>query len=151
MAIAAMSALPVQAQVGTTGGAPQGVGGGSIPLPAGVTPDYPTTAYAYLSTRPNPIGVGQTLLVNVWITPGVFVGNYFTGFKVTITKPDGTDEIVILNSYHGDATSWFEFVPTTIGTYKFKFDFPGGYFPAGVYYTNPGAFFGGGTYTNMTS
>ncbi len=151
MTIAAISALPVQAQVGTTGGAPQGMGGGSIALPAGATPTYTTTSYAYLSARPNPIGVGQTLLVNIWITPGVFVGNYFTGYKVTITKPDGTDEIVTLNSYHGDATSWFEYVPTTIGTYKFKFDFPGGYFPAGVYYTNPGAFFGGGTYTNMTS
>ena len=135
-------AFPANAQVGTIGGAPTGTSGASIPLPAGVTPDYTTTAYAYLSARPPVLGVGQTLLVNVWITPGVFVGNYFVGYVVTITKPDGTTEKVTLNSYNGDATSWFEYVPTTIGTYKLKFDFPGGYFPAANYYTNPGAFFG---------
>jgi len=89
--------------------------------------------------------------MNLWITPGVHVSNYFTGFKVTITDPDGEKDTLTLNSYHGDATAWFEYVPTKIGTYKFDFDFPGGYFPAGRYYTNPGAFSGSGTYTNMTS
>jgi hypothetical protein len=143
-------AIPAMGSVGTTGGAPQGTSGASIPLPAGVTPDYTTISYAYLSARPPVLGIGQTLLVNVWICPGVFVGNYFVGYVVTVTKPDGTTEKITLNSYNGDATSWFEYVPDTIGTYKFKFDFPGGYFPAANYYTNPGAFFGAGTWTNMT-
>ncbi len=151
MASVTMMVFPTQAQVASTGGAPSGTTGGSIPLPAGVTADYNVVSQAYLSARPNPIGVGQSILVNVWITPGVHVANFFTGFRVTITLPDGTTETVTLNSYNGDATSWFEYVPTQIGVYKFKFDFPGGYFPKGVYYTNPGAFAGSGTYTNMTS
>ena len=46
-------AIQVQGQVQTIGGAPNGTSGASIPLPAGVTPDYTTIAYAYLSARPN--------------------------------------------------------------------------------------------------
>ncbi len=151
MASVTMMAFPSQAQVASTGGAPPGTTGGSIPLPSGVTADYNVVSHAYLSARPSPIGVGQSILINVWITPGTHVANFLTGFKVTITLPDGTTETVTLNSYNGDATSWFEYVPTQVGVYKFKFDFPGGYFPAGRYYTNPGAFSGSGTYTNMTS
>ncbi len=41
-----------------------------IPLPSGVTPVYERTTYAYLSVSPNPIGVGQQALVNIWTTPG---------------------------------------------------------------------------------
>src|SRR5665647_2768990 len=84
----------------TTGGAPPGTSGGSIALPSGVTPDYQVDTYAYLSARPNPIGVGQSLLVNICITPGVHVANYMTGFKVTIVAPDGTTQTVTLNSYN---------------------------------------------------
>ena len=47
--------------------------------------------------------------------------------------------------YHADATAWFEYVPTKVGNYTLKFDFPGGYFPAGNYTTAAGAFGGVGT------
>ncbi len=141
--------IPVQS-VQTEGGSPTDLPGGSIhPLPSDVTPDYTVISYAYLSARPNPIGVGQSLLINIWITPGVHVANYFTGFTVTITAPDGKEEIVTEDSYAGDGTAWFEYVPTQVGTYKFKFDFPGGYFPAGDYYINPGAAYSSGTTVTM--
>ena len=84
-------AMPVKAQLeeeAPHGGAPEGTSGASVLLPAGVTPDYSVDSYAYLSARPKIIGLGQTLLVNVWITPGIHVAHYITGFKVTITKPD---------------------------------------------------------------
>jgi hypothetical protein len=114
--------------------------GGSQPLPAGVTPDVTTASVSHISFRPNPVGVGQTILVNMWMEPGLNPNWYFTGYKVTITKPDGTTETKTLNSYPADATAWFEYVPDQIGTYKLKFDFPGSYFPAGTYksyYTGP--------------
>jgi hypothetical protein len=149
MTSAALLATQVYAE--NEGGSPSGLAGGSVyPLPDGVTPDYTTTAYAYLSARPNPVGVGQSVLINIWVTPGVHVANYFAGFKVTITAPDGDEETKTMNSYAGDATAWFEYVPTQVGTYKFKFDFPGGYFPAGTYYINPGAAYSGGTNVTMT-
>jgi hypothetical protein len=141
---------PVKAGVTTIGGAPEGTSGASVLLPSGVTPDYSVTTYAYLSARPLVIGLGQTLLVNVWVTPGVHVATYLTGYKVTITKPDDTTETITLNSYQGDATSWFEYVVDQLGTWKFDFDFPGGYWPPGVYTSPPGAVMGGSRNATFT-
>jgi hypothetical protein len=107
--------------------------GGSIPLPDGVTPDVTVSPTPYLSFRPNPVGVNQPLLVNMWVEPGLNPNWYHTRYKVTITKPDETTEVKTMNSYPADATAWFEYIPDQVGTYTLKFDFPGGYFPAGTY------------------
>jgi hypothetical protein len=117
------------------GGYTEGMPGGSTPLPAGKTPDVSYPTLAYISFRPNPIGVGQSLLVNVWMQPPIHVARYFNkAFQVTFTKPDGTTDVVgPFNSYYGDATSWFEYTVDTIGTWKVKFDFLGAYFPPGNY------------------
>ena len=61
-----------------------------IPLPSGVTPVYERTTYAYLSVSPNPIGVGQQALVNIWTTPGTDRFKAHHDYTVTITDPDGT-------------------------------------------------------------
>ncbi len=37
--------------------------------PRGVTPDMTVTTEAYLSFRPNPVGVDQPIIVNVWLHP----------------------------------------------------------------------------------
>jgi outer membrane protein assembly factor BamB len=55
------------------------------------------------------------------------------GYVVTITHPDGTTEKVNLQSYVADGTSWFNYQPTSVGTYQFQFSFPGEYFAAGYY------------------
>jgi hypothetical protein len=57
----------------------------------------------------------------------------FLDFKVTITKPDTTQEVVTVNSYVADGTQWFEWVADEVGEWKFKFEMPGQYFPAGRY------------------
>ena len=119
--------------------------GGSIPLPSGVTPDYQVDTTAYLSFRPNPVGVGQPVLVNVWLTPATHVSRYLSDYKVTITAPDGTVETKTLDSYRADTTAWFEFTPDQTGDYKLKFEFPGGYYPAGNYTVAAGAFVGAQT------
>jgi hypothetical protein len=54
--------------------------------------------------------------------------------KVTITKADGTKDVITINTYLGDSTAWFEYIADQEGTWKLKFEFPGGYFPAGIYY-----------------
>jgi hypothetical protein len=118
--------------------------GGSVPGPlqSGITPGRTEPTRAFLSFSPTTIGQGQTLLVNMWLNPALHVSRYFKDYTVTITKPDGTTEIVKKDSYRADATAWFEYVPDQVGTYKLKFDFPGGYFPAGNYTIFAGAFVG---------
>lgn len=103
-------------------------------VPTGVTPNETITIKAYLSFAPNPIGLNQSLLVNMWTTPALNPHRFHQGYKVTITAPDGTQEIKTLNSYCADATAWFEYTPTQVGTYQLKFEFPGEYYPAGQYY-----------------
>src|ERR1700690_4460669 len=105
--------LPVKAatsNVVNIGGAPANAPNGAIPLPNGKTADYTVVPNAYLSFRPNPVGVGQTILVNIWVDPGPSYARYFPNYKVEIIKPDGTSDNVVLNSYAADGTSWFEYI-----------------------------------------
>ena len=132
----AMPVQPVKAQTSTNM-----QDNGSVQLPSGVTADETYETIAHMSFRPNPIGLGQPLLVNIWLQPPLHVVRYFgEAYLVTFTKPDGTtDTIGPLSSYLGDATAWFEYTVDQVGTWKLKFDFLGGYFPAGNY-TTPGSF-----------
>jgi PQQ-like domain len=105
---------------------------GSVPLPAGVTANITVETLIFLSFRPNPVGVGQTVLVNIWFNPPTHYNRYLAGISVETTKPDGTkDTKTNIITYGGDATAWYEFTPDQIGTWKLKCIFPGGYFPAG--------------------
>ena len=125
--------------------------GGSILLPPGVTPDYTVRTEAHLSFRPNPVGIGQPVLVNAWISPPLHVSRYFSNFTFVITKPDGTKEVIVKKSYRGDASTWFEFTPDRTGKWTIEFIFPGGFFPAGNYTIYPGAFVGPGVTNFRTS
>jgi len=142
MATGIIMTLPAQAQTNIQEG-----GGG--PLPAGVTPDTTFDAFAQLSFRPTTIGVGQTFLVNLWVTPAIHPSRYFKDFKVTITKADGTVDVITMNSYKADGTAWFEYVADQIGNWTLKFDFQGAYFPRGNYTSSGGAF--GGTLNAVQS
>ncbi len=133
----AMLSLTVKAQdEGVHGGAPTQNGYvGPTTIPAGQTADFTIYPLCFLSASPNPIGVGQLLLVNMWITFPSGEGKFMNGYKVNIVKPDGTNDTVTLQSYVADGTSWFQYIPTSIGTYQFQFSFLGEYYPAG-YYSN---------------
>jgi hypothetical protein len=118
--------IPVKAQLA----AQQPVSG---PLPAGVTVNATVHTTAYLSFRPQPVGLGQPFLVNLWTIPAPAVSRMQLDYKVTITKPDGTKDVLVMDSYPDDGTQWFEYVADQVGTWKLKFEFPGTYFPAGRY------------------
>ncbi|UCC58831.1 MAG: PQQ-like beta-propeller repeat protein [Candidatus Bathyarchaeum sp.] len=107
--------------------------GGSIPLPSGVTPDFEVDTSVFLSFRPSPVGVDQTILVNIWMEPPIHVSRYIKGYRVIITDPDGNEDVVTMDSYRGDSTAWFEWLVDQAGTWTIEFDFPGAYFPAGNY------------------
>jgi hypothetical protein len=139
IASATLMALPVQAQTdeGYQHGSPsQGTGSGiSGALPAGATPQTTVDTTAFLSFRPNPVGIGQIILVNIWTTSPISPMRFHQGYTVTFTKPDGTKDVVgPMESYAADATAWFEYVVDQVGTWKVQFTFPGEYYPAGQWY-----------------
>jgi hypothetical protein len=126
--LSSIAAMPVNAQQmqnsNTAGGA----------LPAGVTPDVVMEGKIFLSFSPNPIGVGQELLVNVWSIPAPGANRAHTGYTVTFTKPDGTKDVVgPFNSFVADGTNWFTYIPKQAGNYSVQFTYPGDYYPAGRY------------------
>jgi len=133
-----ISTIPFQvaAQEGDHGGAPNGPGSAIPgPQPTGVPIDQVVDEEARMSFRPNPIGLGQPLLVNIWCTPSLNNMQFFNNFTVYIQKPDGTMVTVgPLDSYQGDGTAWFEYNVDQVGTWRLKFVFTGDYFPKGIWY-----------------
>jgi hypothetical protein len=121
----AMPVQPAKAQL-----APQQP---SISVPAGVTPDFTAPTTAHMSFRPNPVGLNQIFLVNIWVTPAPGAHRKYLGFKVYITKPNGSQEVLTMNSYVADGTNWFEWIADQEGEWKLKFEFLGTFFPAGRY------------------
>ena len=121
------SIQPAQAQLA----AQQPVSG---PLPAGVAVNATVNIRAFLSFRPNPVGLGQPILVNVYVTPAPGAGRKLLDYKVTITKPDGSTYVHTTDSRWDDGTAWFEYTADQVGQWKLKFEFPGTYLPVGRYF-----------------
>ncbi|MDH5595198.1 MAG: hypothetical protein OEY40_00580 [Candidatus Bathyarchaeota archaeon] len=120
-----MANMPVNAQID------QPIAG---PLPPGETPSITITTDPYLSFRPNPVGLDQVFLVNMWLHPPINVERQFIqAYNITIAKPDGTKDVITMDSYCGDSTAWFEYVADQVGTWKLKLEFLGMYFPNGSY------------------
>ena len=81
-------AVPTQAEVITIG-APE-LADWSTTVPEGITPSISIDTRSYISLSPNPIGVGQSLLINLWLEPPSQYNRYFSGFTVTsqnLTEP----------------------------------------------------------------
>jgi hypothetical protein len=92
-----------------------------------------------MSFRPNPIGLGQALLINAWTNPALNTQRFYlsaqTGcYQVTLTKPDGTVVVLKMRNTFSDCCSYAEYVVDQVGEWKIKFDFLGTYFPAGQWY-----------------
>jgi hypothetical protein len=107
----------------------------SGPLPSGATPSVTLQTKIFLSASPRLVGVGQTILINMWGHPPTHVERGFeNAFMLTITKPDDTEiSIGPISTYQGDATAWLEWVMDQVGTWTLKIDFLGMYYPAGYY------------------
>ncbi len=97
------------------------------------TPAWSIPTYAYLNVSPTPVQVGETAFVNFWLdkpppTASFQYGDRWHGFKVTVTKPDGTKQALSLGSHSSsDAVggSYTTYTPTATGNYTFVFEFPG--------------------------
>jgi len=98
-----------------------------VALPtANAQADYITKkTYAVCGLMPNPVGVGQEVLVWTGITDqlGVYTDGW-EGLTVTVTRPDGTTET--LGPLRTDATgsTGTVYTPTMVGNYTFQTHFP---------------------------
>jgi len=95
------------------------------------TPPWQIPTTAYINVAPNPVGVGQPVLVVVWLdrTPsGATETNNikFHNFKITITKPDNTVETQTIGTITDPTSSaYFSYTPDQVGTYQIVFNYPG--------------------------
>ncbi len=102
----------------------------ALPIANAHTPPWTIPTFAYIVVSPDPIGVGQTAFIVMWLdkvppTAGGIGGDRWTGFTVKITKPDGTTQT--LGPFISDATSaaWSLYPVNQVGQYRFDFSFPG--------------------------
>jgi hypothetical protein len=64
-----MTSITVMANISNMNANAQTVIPPQLTVPAGVTPAVTLETISYISYRPNPIGLGQALLINIWIEP----------------------------------------------------------------------------------
>jgi outer membrane protein assembly factor BamB len=120
-----------------------------VPSASAHVPAWQIPTFAYINAAPSPVGVGQNVVVIMWLTnlfsPASGIGNdyRFHNYKLTITAPDGT---VTTQSYGivADSTSAqdYSFAPSQVGTYNLTFTFPGQDFNTYDHDTTIPAFFG---------
>jgi hypothetical protein len=90
--------------------------------------NFPSTAY--LVATPDPVGVGQTGAIMMWVDyplPSSTVTNDIRrhDYTLTITKPDGKTETQHWD-YISDPTGiqYYKYTPDQLGTYTLKLDYP---------------------------
>lgn len=54
--------------------------------PTGAVINTTITTTAFMSVSPNPIGVGQSALINLWLEPPVQYNRYFSGYTIKIGR-----------------------------------------------------------------
>jgi len=93
--------------------------------------------YAFIAASPNPAGVGQDVLVTVFLsnvqpTAGGSGGARFHGYTVTITDPAG--QVTTRGPFTADPVSagYFILTPDQIGDYTLVFNYPGELTPGGI-------------------
>jgi hypothetical protein len=93
-------------------------------------PGWTWVSYPYLTASPNPVGVGQTVAIVMWIDaplPGAAIPNNIRrhDYTLTITNPDGKNE-----TQHWDAISdttsvqYIQYTPNKAGNYTLTFSYP---------------------------
>ncbi len=105
-----------------------------VPNASAHTPAWEIPTYMFVSVAPNPIGVGQTVNVNLWCnapppTASAQYGDRWTNLTLVITKPDGSTQK--LGPFSSDATGGTvtTFTPDTVGNYSLQSFFGGEVLP----------------------
>lgn len=83
------------------------------------------STFAFIGAMPNPVGVGQTVMLHVGIPDALNTAtDGFTGLEVIVTYPDNTNKTI--GPYKTDSTGGTGalFTPTVAGTYYLQTHFP---------------------------
>jgi parallel beta-helix repeat protein len=99
------------------------------PLMRPFSPTSDVQTEAFLTIESNPVGVGQTVQFNVWITPPPpTLNDRFGAIILSIINPDGTRQFLgpFLSDSYGFLTAYF--VPTIVGDYKIQANYTGQFF-----------------------
>ena len=102
-----------------------------VPSATAHSPPWQIPTFAYVTASPNPVGLGQQVIVVMWIDkpfPSASVTNEIRphDFTLTITAPDGKT-----TSRHWDivwdttSSQYYLFTPDQIGEYGLKFKYDG--------------------------
>lgn len=95
------------------------------------TPPWEIVTHAYVAAFPDPVGVGQTIYVDMWldkVIDGADLSNdiRFHNYQLTITDPDGEQSKQTFETVSDPTSNYvYSFTPTKTGTYTFNFSFPG--------------------------
>ncbi len=103
-----------------------------IPSASAHTPAWQIPTHAYMTAYPNPIGVGQSVHIDMFLgNPPYYnsalTNNYrYHNYDLTIVAPDGTSSSITF-AYISDPTDNqdYQFTPTQVGTYNLTFSYPG--------------------------
>ena len=101
-----------------------------IQTSSGHTPAWSLPTYMYVSVAPNPIGVGQTVFVNLWLncpppTASSLYGDRWHNMTVVVTAPDGTKQTIGPFSSDSSGGTSTTFTPSAVGNYTFQSFFGG--------------------------
>ena len=94
-------------------------------------PAWTLPTYAYVTCSPNTVGVGQYNLVVMWIdkyppTAEGSGGDLWRGFKLDITKPDGSKQTIgPIEPTSQVGSAYVVYTPDQVGDYSFVFSWPG--------------------------
>jgi outer membrane protein assembly factor BamB len=102
----------------------------ALPTANAHTPPWTVPTYAYVAASPNPVGVGQSVFVLMWLdkvppSAGGIGGDRWQNYTLKITKPNNDTQT--LGPFTSDPTSsyFMQYTPDQVGTYTFVFNFPG--------------------------
>jgi outer membrane protein assembly factor BamB len=101
-----------------------------LPVANAHDPAWTIPTYAYVAAAPNTVGVGQYTLIIMWIdwvppTAGGLGGDRWKGFKLDITKPDGSKETLGPFTSGPVGTTFATYTPDQVGDYSIVFSWPG--------------------------
>ncbi len=102
--------------------------------PAGVTPYWTEATEAFLSIRDNVIGLGQTNVFNVWVSPSLetnrrYFNNITKAYEIVLTKPDGSVVKLYPGNANSEGTQWQPYTVDQVGVWQVQYNFLGTYFP----------------------
>ena len=81
--------------------------------------------YAFIGANPNPVQVGQRVLLHYGITFQLTtVGNGWKGITITVTKPDNSIETLACPITDTTGGSSIFYTPTMVGNYTLQTNFP---------------------------